>query len=159
MCKNHLSLSAVALVVLAIIATRASGQTSASAPSRRIMPLCRSFMTTTEDLARMMSGIGDREEARSVLDMAGVAEISHERCISVHSMLFTYELISAGPDRKKAGEYVAFRMSQYAERKADIDYFNKLVGQTKLPGVAREAQSMRDRLRAFADSLRSLQPK
>lgn len=107
----------------------------------------------------MSGAIADRDEQTGVLQLAGVAELAHERCISVHSLLFAYELIPPGPARQKVGEYVTFRLGQYAILKSDIEYANRAIAATKLPGVAREAQALRDRLRGFAAALPALSPR
>ena len=91
--------------------------------------------------------------------MATVAELNAERCVSVHSLLFAYELLGPGPDKAKVGEWIGFRLDQYAVLKSDIEYANRMVALTRLPGVAREAQSLRDRLRTFSELCGALKPR
>ena len=151
-----------ALLVLVLICGHVgsvAGQSSQQSPSKRVMALCDAFRTQFGDLGKMIGSIADREEASGVTQMATVAELNAERCVSVHSLLFTYELIPPGPNKAKVGEYVAFRLEQYAVLKADTEYANRMIALTKLPGVAREAQSLRDRLRAFAELTRTLEPR
>jgi hypothetical protein len=135
------------------------GQASQPSPSKRIMALCDAFRTQFGDLGKMVSSITDRDEAAGVSQMATVAELNTERCLSVHSLLFAYELVAPGPSKATVGEYVAFRLEQYAVLKTDTEYANQMIALTKLPGVAREAQSLRDRLRAFADLTRTFEPR
>ena len=130
-----------------------------TAPSQRIKTVCDSFSIEMADLTNMAGTISDREESAGVASMAGVAQLATERCLSVHSLLFAYELIRPGPDKAKVGEWVAFRLNQYAILKSDIEYANKMIALTKSPGVAREAQALRDRLRAFAELTSALRPK
>jgi hypothetical protein len=117
------------------------------------------FVVVVMALAALMAGaVTDREENTGVMGLALIAELNSERCVSVHSLLFVYEQLSPGADRSRAGEYIAFRMEQYAALKTDTDFANKAMGLTQLPGVAREAQRLRDQLRAFADTVRALKP-
>ena len=146
-------------IALAAIAFGSDARAQSLQPSKRIMRVCSGFSAQMVDLATMSGGITDRDEHVGVIGMAGVAELNNERCVSVHSLLFLYEQLSEGPDRARAGAYIAFRMEQYAGLKSDLEFANKAIGQTKLPGVAREAQRLRDQLRAFADTVRALKPR
>lgn len=134
-------------------------QASRPSASKRIMAVCDAFRTQFGDLTNMVGSITGRDEASGLTQMATVAELNAERCVSVHSLLFAYELVAPGPSKAKVGEYVAFRLEQYAVLKTDTEYANRMIALTKLPGVAREAQSLRDRLREFADLTRALEPR
>ena len=123
------------------------------------MARCESLLSQMSDLGVMSGSVADRDENSMVLAMASVAELNRERCLSVHSLLFVYEQLSPGRDRDRAGEYISFRIEQYATLRSDIDFANKSIGQTKLPGVAREAQRLRDQLRTLSDSFRAFKPK
>ena len=148
----------LAALALCLVASTASAQTAPVA-SARVMTICKGFQTAMADLAGMAPAISARDEQAGVIQLAAVAELSHERCVSVHSLLFAYELVPPGSARQRVGEYVAFRLGQYAALKSNLEYANKSMVITKLPGVAREAQTIRDRLREFAGAIPGLSPK
>lgn len=107
----------------------------------------------------MSAVISNPDEAAGATQMATTAELNSERCLSVHSLLFAYELLAPGRDKSKVGEWVAFRMDQYAALKADLQFASEMVTLSKLPGLAREAKSLRDRLSTFAELCETLKPK
>jgi len=128
------------------------------APSKRIMSVCDAFVAQLGDLSRLAGTITDRDDLAGVMGMASVAELNSERCVSIHSLLFVYERLSPGTDRTGAGNYVAFRMEQYAALKTDGNFANDVFAQSKGPAVRREAGRLRNQLRAFSDTIRALKP-
>ena len=148
--------AAVAFVLIPAVSV---AQESALPPSRRLIPLCGGFAQAMGDLTELSKAIVDKEEASGAMNMASVAQLAGERCTAVHSLLFVFELLPSGPSRAKAGEYIAFRKTQYAALfKTDITYANHTMGVTQLPGLARQAESLRDRMRSLVQLLPTLPP-
>jgi len=150
------------LAILALSAAplnAAGGQEPSIPPSKRIKVVCDAFRGQMSDLTKMSSVISNPEEATGATQLATTAELNLERCLSVHSLLFAYELLAPGRDKSKVGEWVAFRMDQYAVLKTDLQYSREMITLTKLPGLAREAKSLRDRLSTFAELCATLKPK
>lgn len=152
---NRLGLAAT----LSIASTAALPAQQTLAPSKRIMVQCDALKTQMGDLTKMIVVVPAGDEREAVTQLAPVAELNAERCLSIHSLLFAYEVIGPGADKQKVGQWVSFRLGQYSSAKTDVEYANKVVALAKTPGVAREAQALRDRLRTVAALTDSLRPR
>ena len=153
---HRVGLAVTILGVAPLVA--ASGQ-AVLAPSKRVLVVCDALKEQMGDLTKMIPSVQNADERAGVTQLASVAELNAERCLSIHSLLFAYEIVSVGEDKQKVGKLVAFRLGQYAAVKGDVDYANQMVVLTKVPGIAREAQILRDRLRSLSVLTDSLRPR
>jgi hypothetical protein len=156
--RIHSRVASCALIATLFIPSLASGQASGDLAFRQLVPLCGGFVEAMGDLFNLSKGISDQEEKRGALDLAASAELNGERCNAARGLFVLFAMLPVDR-RPAAAEYITLRIDIWTKSLGtELEFANRMMGATHLPGVARQAESFRNRLRDFQDKLKLLRP-
>lgn len=151
----------LAIASLAVLArSSCEAQQGQLLPSQRVASKCEGFIRASQDLNTIFGAIRDTRESGIAGELVTLSQLATERCEALRALLILYQLMTPTPSPTRAPEFVAQRIDLYVRQfTRDIDGTNQVLAATHLPGVARQAESLRAQLRAFTELLPSLKPR
>ncbi len=149
----------LAVVGLLSIPATAGAQTIARPEFNRLVSVCKGLVAAAGDLVELSMGIQNPDESRGALDMSAAAQLNAERCNAARGLFVMYALFPKEANRAGADDYLRLRIDIWLKAiEVDITYANRVMGTTKLPGVARQAEALRNGIRSFGEAIKALSP-